>query len=535
MDKDELLRLIWPDTVVEEANLSQNVFVLRKTLGETPSQIRYVATVPRRGYQFVADVRETALAAETRPATAREAGTPRSLAVMPFTFLGPEGTDDYLGLGLADALITRLGNIRQIAIRPTGSVRRYAGSAWDPAAAGRELGVEAVLEGYIQRSGERVRVTVQMVDVRTGSPLWGERLDETFADMFAVQDAIAERVADSLLVRLSRDERSRLRRPYTADSEAYHAYLRGRFHWHKRNREGLERALGHFQQAIERDPAYALAYTGLADTDLFLSGIFGATRLRDAVARARAAAARALAIDDELAEAHASLALAELFDWNWSAAEREFLRCLELNPSYASAHNWYACLLTGLGRLEEGMVAAERALHADPLSLVASMGVGHFRYFARQFERAIEQERRTLEMDSSFYQAHWVLGLSYEQIGRHEDAVAALEKASVHSGGSPVMLALLGRAFGLAGRADAAHDGLARLSEVVPGRHVSPECLALVHDGLGEADLALAHLERACDERAFWLPFYLKAAPLYDRLRSHPRFAAVLRRMGLTP
>ncbi|PYQ05375.1 MAG: hypothetical protein DMF82_08645, partial [Acidobacteria bacterium] len=326
VDKDELMRLVWADVVVEEANLTQSVFTLRKLLGDGPHEHRYIATVPRRGYQFVADVCETHPA---WPPSTRPDSPARSLAVLPFAALGRE-VDEYMGLGLADALITRMGNIRQIVVRPTSAVRPYVGRATDPVSAGRRLGVDMVLEGSIQRAAGRIRVTVQLVSVDAGASVWGQCFDESLTDIFSIEDSISTRLATALVSSLTAEEKQRLHQRYTQDHEAYDAYLRGRHQWNTRTENGLRKALQQFERAVERDPAYALAHAGLADCYTLL-GSAGYAMLppREALARARAAAVRALEIDPDLAEAHTSLALVKFrLDWDWRDAESEFRRAI---------------------------------------------------------------------------------------------------------------------------------------------------------------------------------------------------------------
>lgn len=535
LEKDELMRLVWPDTVVEESNLSQNVFTLRRVLGEQPHQHLYIATLPRRGYQFVAEVRQTpasGAAAAAGPPPVNPG--PRSLAVLPFIALGARDTDEYLGLGMADALITRLGNIRRIIVRPTSAVRAYVGQTPDPVAAGRSLGVDMVLEGSVQRAGERIRVTVQLVSVDAGAPVWGERFDERLPDIFAVQDSISLRLAAALVSTLTAEERVRIARRHTEDHDAHDAYLKGRHHWNTRTEEGLKKAVRHFEQAVARDPRYALAHAGLADCyTLLASAGYGALPAKEALARARAAAVKALEIDPALAEAHTSLALVKFrLDWDWAAAETEFRRAIQLNPGYASAHHFYGLYLSAMGRATEAIASLRLAQDLDPLSLIIGAALGRAWHFARQYDRAREQYLKTLEMDPDFAEAHMNLGLVHAQRSRFADAAGELQRAMAAAGRRPLMQAILGYIYGLSGdrpRARSTLDDLERLSREgrVPALYLVYPCI-----GLGDTQRAFELLDRAYEDRSGLLVF-LKVEPIFDPLRPEPRFEDLLRRMGL--
>lgn len=533
LEKDELMRLVWPDTVVEESNLSQNVFTLRKVLGEQPHEHLYIATVPRRGYQFVAEVRRTPASA-TPPAAPPAIPAARSLAVLPFTSLGPRDTDEYLGLGMADALITRLGNIRRIVVRPTSAVRAYVGQTPDPVAAGRSLGVDMVLEGSIQRAGDRIRVTVQLVSVDAGAPVWGERFDERLPDLFAVQDSISLRLAAALVSTLTAEERVRMEKRDTDDHDAHDAYLRGRYHWNTRTEEGLKKAVGHFEQAIARDSRYALAHAGLADCYTLLgSAGYGAMRPQDALAHARAAAVKALEIDPELAEPHTSLALVKFrLDWDWAEAERQFRRAISLNPGYASAHHFYGLYLSAMGRVTEAMTSLRLAQELDPLSLIIGTALGRAFHFAGHYDRAREQYLKTLEMDPDFAEAHLNLGLVHAQRSMFTEAARELEQAMTIAGRRPLMQAILGYIYGLSGETDRARRTLDELEGLAGEGRIPTLFLVYPLIGLGEVERAFPLLEKAYEERSGLLVF-LKVEPIFDPLRADARFDGLLRRMGL--
>ena len=547
VEKDELMRWLWPDTIVEEANLTQTIFILRKVLGESPGEQNYIATIPRRGYQLVAPVREAPLtdrpaAVRSSPLAAVEIGTTsvrseaalpmRSLAVLPFTSLAPGGFDEYLGLGMADALITRLGNIRQIVVRSTSAVRRYVGVSPDAVSAARELSVDAVLEGSVQRAGERIRVSVQLISVQNASPIWGDRFDEKFTDIFSLEDSISQRIAGALSATLTREEKRRLTKRYTEDPVAYESYLKGRFHWNRRTEGDLKKAIAHFERATEHDPNYALAYSGLADCYTLLgSAGYDAETPHEALAKARGAAMKALEIDQDLAEAQTSLGLVRFrMDWDWLGAEVAFRRALELNSGYASALHFLSLLLSALGRADEAIASIKRAREFDPLSLIIGTAVGRVHHFARQYDTAIEECRKTLELDAAFAGAHLDLGLALLQKSMFGEAIGELRQALTLSAGRSIALAVLGYAYALAGDRAAGLQMLDQLHDRARRYDISSLHVAYVHVGLGNVDQAFEWLEKSYQERAGLLVF-LKVEPIFDPLRSDPRFAELLRRL----
>jgi DNA-binding winged helix-turn-helix (wHTH) protein/tetratricopeptide (TPR) repeat protein len=512
--KSELLERVWPDTFVEEANLSVNVSALRKALGSQEDGRPYIETVSRRGYRFVGKAQAVASAI-------------RVLAVLPFLPLEPGHGDETLGVGMADALITRLGRVGQVVVRPTAAVLKYAAAPPDLREIGRELKVDAVLSGRIQKAGDRIRVTVQLVETAEGSTAWADGVDAKAAEIFDLEDAIAERLAAALTLRLSAGDRARLTRQGTRNADAYRAYLRGRYLWNKLTGLWLERAREAFEEAIGRDPDFALAHAGLADA-LTLLVFYGLAPGKEVWPRARAAAERALALDPELAEAHVSLAYARLFgEWGWREADAGLRRAVELSPASAVVRQWRALYLGMVGDFPGALAEIQRALELDPLSLTIGTNAGFQAYLAGQLEGEVEQHLRLLELEPDYALGHWGLGLAYEQKGMYEEAVAAARRAVSLSGGSDLIKANLGRACALAGRTQEARELLGELE----ARGVSPYRLATVRLALGEKESALSDLERACRERDHWM-VWLKVDPMLESLRSEEVFDDLVDRVG---
>ncbi len=566
LQKDELLRRVWPDAIVEENNLTVTISALRKALDEGPTDRQYIETVPRRGYRFVADFRDSAASAGNaaspgerrarafpvgtmvlaalaiaavfawvgkRPTPLTKAPPVRSMAVLPFRSLTNDG--EYLGLGMADALITRLGSTKLLPVRSTGAVQKYTVPGLDPVAAGRDLQVDSVLEGSIQTAGDRLRTTVRLLRVSDGSTLWAGTFDERLTDIFSVQDQVSQRVAGALALELTEAQRSLLTRRDTSDSEAYQLYLRGRFFWNKRSRDGFERGVAYFRQAVEKDPAYARAYSGLADSYLGMAYYHYASP-QAAMPLARAAARKALEMDDSLAEALASLGHVKTnYEWDWAEAGRLFRKAIALAPEYATAHQWYGIhYLTPMGRLEEAIAESRRAQQLDPLSAVFNAFVGATLYFARRYDEAIEEYRKTVDLHPDFGVAHWYLGRAYLQKGRVPEALLELQKAVTLSGGSPLMKGSLGVGYALAGDRAAAQRTLDELEKDRAESYASALDLADIHVALGDRERAFRWLDQAAAERAFHL-VYLKVWPELDRLRPDPRFKALILRLGLEP
>ncbi len=602
------MEAVWPDSFVEETNITVNISLLRKALGNVGDGQPYIETVPRKGYRFNGGVTECEEADEPRierignvlseaqaglqgTATIRipiaegqlqesSVKTPpppprpewrtsairvlllsviivvgslgvfyvwwhlraksstvsaseRSIAILPFRPLETTAEDEYLGLGMTDALITRLSNLHKIIVRPVSAVRKYA-KAEDPIAAGRQLAVQSVLEGSVQHSGDRTRVTVRLLRVADGELLWGGEFDEKFTDMFTVEDSISQKVATALTVNLSGDEQKQLLRPFTGNSDAYLLYMKGRFFWNKRTVDGVKKSIDYFQRAIEADPNYAVAYAGLADSYI-LAGSYGYSILppREAMPKAEAAITKALAIDDSLAEAHASLGYIKfIYDWDWPGAEQEFKRSIALNPFYDTAHHWFSHELVALGRKDEGMAEARRALELSPSDTVMNEHMGWTYLMARDYDRAIQSERKAIEMEPDFLLAHRVLGLAYQYKGQHEEATAEFARGVEISHEDPVAEAYLARSYAAAGQKEKATQVLNELVHLSTKQYVPPLEIALTYLALDRKDEGFEWLHKAADERASAL-VYLNVNQAFDPVRSDPRFQDLELRMHL--
>lgn len=614
--KDELMREVWPDTAVEEGNLADNVSVLRQALGDDAREPRYIKTVPRRGYRFVADVigpadgnaglvvaehtREHILfeeqtdpafeprravtvapeggviagAAElvaprrarpkVRPAVLAAAASLvalaaaayvfratrtapgltgpaeiRSIAVLPFSPLKEGGGDEdtYLGLGMADALITRLGSIERLTVRPTSSVRRFAGAEQDPLAAGRALQVDAVLEGNVQQMGDRLRVTCRLLRQSDGTTLWAGKFDERFTDIFAVQDSISERAAAALAPRLTPEEKRGLSKQYTESAEAYALYLKGRYHWSTFKQDDLVTSINYYKAAIEKDPNFALAYAGLSHSYSVI-GIWGPWPTREAMPKAIEAAHKAVELDDELADGHIAVGAAKMFyEWDWPGAERELLRAKQLARADSNVYTLYSYYLHAQGRAGEAAEEARRAREVAPLFHVAADDYPWALFLARRYDEAASFCERELKLDPENEDLHVVLGMVHTQQGKYEQAVAELQRGweiekKKNDRGSASSATQLGVAYALMGKR---REALRQVAEVekLP-LSWTPFWLAEIYAALGDKDAAFASLEKGYEARCPFL-WDVRAYPQFDPLREDPRYAALLRRMNLTP
>lgn len=587
VEKDELLRIVWPGAFVEEGNLAVTVSLIRKALSDDRGHHKYIETVPKRGYRFVAEVKRLddsalviATAKEAEPAGPRlvspavmaaepppgkaeaqsgrwpaflafavvvaslvvllvaaiaylESGSPkapnvsriRSLAVLPFQTLSTSISDRYLGLGMADAVITKLANTGKIVVRPTSAIQQYAGTHLSPQAVGHEQGVDAVLDGRIQLDGNRVRVTVQLIRVQDGLQLWADTFERQFTDVFALEDALSAMAAQSLGLQLTGEETRKFNKRSTENPDAYDAYMKGRYFWNKRTESGLKKGLEYFRQAIHLDPGFADAYVGVADSYATL-GLYSVLPPKQAFPSAKDAATRALQMDDSLAAAHATLGFIHFYyDWKPAASADEFRRAFAENPDYAMAHSWYGESLAARGQYSEAMAEARRAIQDDPLSLIIGSNAGWTLALAGHYQQSVETLTKTIEIDPNFPRTHFRLGQVYEERGQYALAISEFEKAVQLSGGDPYYEGSLGHAYAAMGSTSQAHAVLRNL-EARLGRqeYVPAYTVALIYAGLGDKDDAFRWLQRAVEDRSTSMVF-LRRDPELATLRSDSRFA----------
>ena len=597
LDKDELMRRLWPDTFVEESSLSQNIFQLRKALGEGEAGAQYIETISKRGYRFCASVRtlpfdaveelvikrhsETSVAIEqeTQTSSDRESTEPhlpqahpefslrrlptsqlallgsitlivaiaiggflrqqsrakssryingeiKTLAVLPFRSLDQASEDDQMRLGMTDALISRLSNLRPITVRPTSATLNFISPKQNALDAGRQLRVDAVLDGTIQRVGDRLRVNVQLVRVRDGAAIWSEKFDEQSTDIFAIQDSISEQVSMKLVGRLSANATRGPATRYTKDTEAYQEYIRGRYFWNKRSEEGFQKGIEHFKRAIEIDPAYALAYAGLADCYMFLAaGQFGDTAPGKNFERARATAKKALELDENLAEAQTTLAMIDSdYDGNWPEAEKAYLRAIELNPDYATAHHWYALDLLAAEHFDQAVIEMKKAQELDPLSLPSNLALGQIYFYLRRYDDAIKQLQQTLELDADHAGSRIYLGLAYEQKGMLNEALAEFDKVLTAYKNNLAAVSARAHTQAIMHQRDQAKTTLEELTKRDPIRPLVICEIGAINTALGNKAEAFRWLEKLSDIHLKSVVIRLKFDPRLDELRADPRF-----------
>jgi TolB-like protein/Flp pilus assembly protein TadD len=517
--RQSLCEKLWPDTHVGyQQSLNTAVNKLRELLGDSPQSPRFVETLPRVGYRFIAPV---------DTAGRRQGHTKKKmLAVLPFENLSGDAAQEFFAEGLTEELISHLGqlNPKRLGVIARTSAIQYKGSKKKIGEIAGELGVEYVLEGSVRCQGPNVRITAQLIDARDQTHLWAASYDRELRDILAVQHDVARQVVKALAVELLPGQEAA---QSAADPAAHEAYLRGRFFAGQRSEDALTKAIDCFEQALSLDPNCARASYGIAECSGLLCW-FGALSPREAGRRAAEAASRALQIDETLGEAHASMALIRYwFEWDWFAAEQEFLRAIELNPSCTSAHQWYASFLGAMGRLEEARSEHELARQLDPLSLIISLGAAEPYFYARQYDQVIAHLRGILEQEPRFFPALFNLGRACVEKGMYPEAIAAFEKAVQLSGnreGRPA----LAHAYAKAGRTGVARSILAEMKIHTGGRYVASPMIARIHLGLGEIDAAFEWLRKGIEERSYWIVF-LKMDPVYDAIRSDPRFVDLLR------
>jgi TolB-like protein/DNA-binding winged helix-turn-helix (wHTH) protein/Flp pilus assembly protein TadD len=586
--REELQKKLWPaDTFVDfDHGLNKAINKIREALSDSVESPRFVETVARRGYRFLAEVkvadaapiRNPELATEPhptpeasdRPDVAEKLAKPkrvlpslalklpafvllllvaslvawklhpwnrpspaiRSLAVLPFESLSSDAAQDYFADGMTDELISDLGQISALRVISRTSVMGYKRARKPLPQIARELNVDAVVEGTVLRSGDRVRITAQLIEASADKHLWSQSYEGELQDTLALQNNVARAIADQIRISLNPQEQAALRNAKVVNPEAYVSYLKGRYFWNKRTADSLKVALAYFNQAIDEDPKYAQAYSGLADTYALLGDWqYAVMTPKEALPKAKAAAIKALELDNTLGEAHNSLAFClDGFDWDFNSAGEEFRRAIELNPGYATAHHWYAWHLSLLGRYDEAIEEMRKAENLDPLSLVINADLAELLVLAHSYDESIQQSRKTIEMDPNFGLAHNHLAQAYLQKHMNEEAVVELQKAVQLSGGSPTCIANLARAYVASGKRSEAENLLSDLKKRSNPSHSLASEIAVIYVALGDADQAISWLKKGFEER--FNPGVL-LRPGFDPLRSDPRFAELMRRVGL--
>jgi DNA-binding winged helix-turn-helix (wHTH) protein/TolB-like protein len=593
VEKQELFERVWKDTFVSDNALTKIIKEIRHAFADSSDAPRYIETVPKRGYRFIGEIKESAgriaprLEIPPAPQTVAEKNAPpaetgqaarqtnsprfsktalaltatglivilgfigwlalrqrsadseaapiRSIAVLPFKPLNAESRDESLEMGMAETLITRLSNLDQLVVRPMSAVRKYTDPQQDTVKIGREIQAEAVLDGSIQKAGERVRVTVRLTDVRHGTTLWSEQFDENFTDIFKVQDSIAERIANALTLQLSRQEKERLAKHFTDDPEAYQLYLRGQLLWHGRRQNWIEQSLSYYRQALEKDPDFALAYIGAADCYIMLSGHHKIS-MREAETKARPAIMKALEIDNNLAQAHNALAeLKYQYEYDWRGAEKEFKKAIELNPNIAWIRQAYGWFLMSEARFEEATVEMEKAQQLDPSSLTVNVGRGRLYYYSRQYEQAIRHFQNIIAIEPNDRSLYLALYNIYEQKKMYPEAVEAFLKTEEMIGMPPAEAEEFRKAFKTTGWQGFLRRQLEQIAlQKAKGFHESPTRIANLHASLGEKERAFAWLEKVFEAREPSI-LQFKVEPGYDILRADPRYSELLRKIGQQP
>jgi TolB-like protein/DNA-binding winged helix-turn-helix (wHTH) protein/Tfp pilus assembly protein PilF len=578
--KEDLLAKVWPGTFVEESTLTRSISVLRKALGDTPDGHTYILTVPKRGYRFVAEVREACYGdrfevqapleqksagsqlADTarmrRPSqTIRIAGLPAVIALVATAFLSwmhfrsqptssprimiavlpvqnlTGGSDrEYISDGLTESLIAQLGRMNpgRLGVIARTSAMTYKHSAKTVHQIGGELHVEYVIEGSLRQSGDHFRITAQLIRVKDQTHLWSQDYDRSLRDLVSLQDEFARAIASEIRMELAAASPQVLASAHSANPDAYMAYLEGRYYWNQRNVASLERAIVHLTQATELDPNFALAYSGLADAYCSL-GVIGDVAPGEVFPKARAAAEKALALDDSLAEAHTSLAYVKFsYDWDWRSAEAEFQRAIALNPNYATAHHWYGQFLRLMGRQEDAILEGQKSLDLDPRSLIINVESGLPYHYLGRYDEALSHFRKALEMDPNFALAHHDIGWVLEAQGKYPEAIDEFERA-VRISDVAALWSSLGHAYGMAGRRQDALRVLQRLRQLSKQHYVAPSYEAAVFLGLGEYKQAMDLYERAYAERS-WAMVWFRIGQYTKPLWGTPRFQALLQKMS---
>lgn len=534
VEKDELMKTVWPETFVEEATLAQNIFTVRQALGGSEGG-QYIQTVPKRGYRFAAKVtevgeKESAPRDQFEPATdggliARD-GAPCSVAVLPLINTTADPEAEYLGDGIIESIINILSLLPDLQIKAYSTVAQYKGRELDPQQTGRELSVDAVLMGRLLQFGENLLIKMELVDVRNGWQLWGGEYSQPLSDIHNFHGVVVRDMAEKLRLKLT-EECQRKIRPRVQKAEAYQSYLKGRYFLNMRTKEGYQKAITSFEEAIEVDPSFALAYSGLADSYIQFD-FYGLKAPWETILKARAAAVRAIELDNELVEGHTSLAAVKLvYDRDLAGATREFKRAIRLNPKYSRAHDGYAHCLVEMGRIEEALAECQLALDLEPLDLEINQHLGWCYLLAHDLDRAIEQLHKTLALGPEFYRARILLGIAYGRKKEFSQAIAQLLQASLIEK-TPVLSGFLGYSYAMAGKPEA-QEILHDLLEASKHTYIPPYSIALIYTGLGDQDKALEWLQKAFVEHSHWRGWFI-LTPELDSLRSNPRFTDLLRR-----
>jgi len=535
--KDDLMREVWPDTIVEENNITVSMSILRKTLGEDRQKPRFIQTVPRRGYRFVAEVIELSpdpitvgdpdkitVVSETNEAPID------SLAVLPMDIGEKDPNVEYLSDGITESIIDLLSRIPNLRVLARSTVFRFKDKQIDPQEVGRLLNVRAVMMIRVMKLGGKLIIRSELVKVADGSQLWGEQYNRSPSDVLAIQEEIARAITESLKFKLTSSDSISLARHPTENIEAYNLYMRGRYFWNKYSKEWVMKAIEVFQEAIQIDSYYALAYCGLADAYFRLSNVHFPPR--EVMPKAKEAALRAVEIDDNLAEAHSSLGLVKVYyDHDWIGAEAEFRKALKLDPNLVSAHQRYGSYLTFMGRFEESIRHYETALELDPFSLQINMNLATTYYLRGEYDRAINHLNKTSELEPNYMPTHFVLGSAYVQQGRLQEAIEQFQFIYKMDEEAYIALGFMGYAHALNGQRAEAETLLNILQDIAERKYISPYSLLLIHLAIGPLERVFQLLEQLYEERNDWL-VWLKVSPELKNLRSDPRFQDLLRRIG---
>jgi len=535
--KDQLMKSIWPDAIVEENNITVSISMLRKTLGDNRVNPQFIETVPRRGYRFVAEVTEVSAEETPRGPTRQltlqaepEEETIDSLAVLPIEGSDKDVNVEYLSDGITESIINMLSRIPKLRVLACSTIFRFKGKEINPQEVGQLVNVKAVMTIRVIRLGEQLIIRSELVKAADGSQLWGEQYNRTVSDVLAIQDEIAKAITESLKFKLDGDDKTPLIKQPTENIQAYNLYLRGRYFWNKYSKDWVMKAIEVFEEAISIDASYALAYCGLADAYFRLSNIHFPPR--EVLPKAKEAALKALEIDENLAEAHSSLGLIKVYyDHDWEGAESEFRKALELNPYLVSAHQRYGSYLTFMGRFEESIRHYEDALSLDPFSLQINMNLATTYFLRGEYERSIALLKKTGELEPNYMPIHFVLGCVYIEQGRLEEAIAEFQ--IIHKMDKEAYLALgfMGYAYALLGQRVEAETVLNVLQDISHRKYVSPYSILVIHLALGPPERVFELLEQLFEERNDWL-VWLKVSPELKALRSDPRFKDVLNRVG---